>query len=217
MRSILRTGTILTACVMFTTLGCSDDDDATPPADGSGAMDAAAEGEAGAVLADTQVASILNAVDQGEVLEAQEVWTRATLQAVEDYAAKMIQEHSLALQNRATMLASEQLIPEENPITIQLTQTVNQNVERLQALTGPALDRRYIEDQVTMHAAVLQIIDQQLAPSVRNAALASDVATARELVSQHWELATQILATLADAGVGDAGAEDGPSDADAGG
>lgn len=159
----------------------------------------------GGAHTEAEVARILVAVNQGEIDAGNAVQSRATSAAVKDFAAMMISEHGAALQRANLVFQQLAITPVESALSRQLQTESATLVTQLGSLTGPDLDRRYMETQVVVHMGVLAVIDGNLLPNATTAGLRGELATTRTAVQAHLTLAQAVLAALRDAGAPDAG------------
>jgi len=181
----------------------------TDGGDGSTDGSEASLGDA-AILSEAQVLGVLTSANQGEINEGNLAPGRASSPAVLAFAARMVTEHTAAL-NRVTALASSTgLSPVASPTSQALDATSASTVQALTPLSGSVFDVAYIQSQVAAHNTVLNNIDRQLLPSATTDALRSELTTTRAAVAEHLQDAQGIIAGLQDAGAADGAASTGP-------
>lgn len=160
------------------------------------APESAAAPAATGTVSDAQIAAIVlaaNAVDSTAGALAQQKGTNAE---VKTFGQTMVNDHG-AVNKQAVALAGRlNLTPEENPTSQQLTAGGQQNVTALNALSGAAFDRAYIDHEVEYHQTVLDAIDQTLIPNAQNADLKALLQQTRPAVAHHLEMAKGIQAKL---------------------
>ncbi len=69
--------------------------------------------------------------------------------------------------------------------------------DNMKSQTGADFDKSYVEAQVKEHQAVLDAIDQKLAPSATNADLKAYLAAVRPKIAMHLEHAQELQKKLA--------------------
>jgi putative membrane protein len=237
MSTMGRTGLLLVAGAALAAVACSTNNNTSSPADsgldstvdgatsdaGLDAADAALDGgEAGASLTDEQIVGILLAVNEGEIAEAQLAMTNTTNFAVQEFATRMVFDHTTSNQLLAALEADGGLadagtddggpiandagvVATTSAIEQQLVATNQQELTTLTPLMGDAFDLAYANDAVTDHQTVLNLIDTQLTPNAHSPALQSLLVTFRQVIAAHLALSQALVAELGDAGNGDAG------------
>ena len=140
-----------------------------------------------AILSEAQVLGVLASANQGEINEGNLAPGRASSPAVLAFAARMVTEHTAAL-NRVTALASSTgLTPVASPTSQALDAISASTVQALTPLSGSVFDVAYIQSQVAAHNTVLNNIDRQLLPSATTEALRSELTTTRAAVAEHLQ------------------------------
>lgn len=185
--------------------GCDDDDDhddggivrvdarvAVPDA-GRDAGEITAD--AGAPLTEAQSAAVVTAINEGEIAAAMLAETRAEATAVQDFADRMITEHTAAQAMLDAVVATEAVTPAANPVSMRVQMEGMQVVAMLTPLDGAAFDLAYMQSQVTMHSEALTIIDTRLLPG-SNGEFRTFLMTLRAAVAEHLDDAQAILEDL---------------------
>ena len=140
-----------------------------------------------AILSEAQVLGVLGSANQGEINKGNLAPGRASSPAVLAFAARMVTEHTAAL-NRVTALASSTgLTPVASPTSQALDAVSASTVQALTPLSGSVFDVAYIQSQVAAHNTVLNNIDRQLLPSATTEALRSELTTTRAAVAEHLQ------------------------------
>jgi putative membrane protein len=189
------------------------------PLDGSGdaRLDVAVgdgAGDAAARLTDTEVAGVMLEANTGEVGAGQVAATRAAAMPVQDFAQRMINEHSAANRSLSMLLDQQSITPADSPVRRMLGATAHDAVDMLWATPAGSFDRVYMQSQVDMHTMVLTLVDTVLLPSVTNAALRGAVMEMRATVVMHLADARALLASgFGDGGVDGGGGNDAGADA----
>lgn len=223
---------VATAVSCLALAACTDDDNnnGTMDAgrDGSvvtdGGTDATADAKTNdasdatpAVVNDNQIVGLVEAVNAGEVSEAQLAQTKAVNADVIAFAGRMVTEHTQSNSDLATLRQQQSLTSDTSPLQQQVQAAVQQTLTKLQGLQGAAFDSAYMQAQVEAHGQVLTLLDQLLIPAAQNAALKTFLQTTRATVAAHLQAAQALNATLSDGGAGDGGSDADASDGAEGG
>jgi putative membrane protein len=155
------------------------------------ALSACDENSDGA-MSDAEVVAVAMALNSGEVMTSEPAQTRASSQAVRNFAAMMITDHTAANQ-RLTALG---ITPQPNLLSQQLTQAATQLTQSLSTLTGAAFDRAYMDAQLQLHQTALTLLEEELIPEAEAAALRAELELMRTSVIAHLDMATNIRAQL---------------------
>jgi len=143
------------------------------------------------------IAGIVTALNQGEITEGQVAAQRATIPAVQQFALRMVNEHTQALAQAQATFASSGISASSTGTATFLQQQTSQNVATLNATpNGTTFDRQYMQDQVNMHQMALALFDQVLIPSATVAQVQSLLQQQRAAVAEHLVDARAILASL---------------------
>jgi putative membrane protein len=177
------------------------EDDAAAPADTSAAVSAplpppTSPEAATATVTDPQIAAIVVAANAVDSAAGELAKTKGSNQQVKDFGNMMVTDHAGVNRQAVDLVTRLGVTPEQNPTSQSLTQGGEQNVQRLQGLSGAEFDRAYIDNEVQYHQTVLDAIDQTLIPSARNAELRSLLQTVRPAVQAHLDRARQIQGSL---------------------
>lgn len=159
-------------------------------------------GDAGANLSDSQIAGVMRAANAGEVEQGELAVDRAENAEVDTFAMMMVEMHTDANERLDELLSDENLSSASSTVSEQLTMDSMAIIDMLEDESGAAFDLAYMQAQRTVHAAVLEIIDSTLLPSVDNDALRDELEAMRDTVNEHLERAEEILDALSGADAG---------------
>jgi putative membrane protein len=143
-------------------------------------------------LSDAEIYAIEDAANTGEIQMAELAKKTATSQQVKDYAAMMITHHKDANTKLKAIGKKDNITSKDNDTSNKLKSDVSSMMTDLRSKKGKDFDRAYIDDQVTAHRSVLDIVDNQLLPSVKDADLKSHLADVRRKVADHLSKAEDI-------------------------
>ena len=155
----------------------------------AGTFDAAALG----VTTESEVLGVLVDANAGEVTVGGLALTRSRSQAVVDFADTMVTVHTAAGVRVSALALRLGLLLADSPGRTLLRMQASDTHDALMAIGEvPAFERAYLESQVTMHATVLQVIDQ-LAAIAQNTELRSELETMRTDARAHLAHARALL------------------------
>lgn len=162
---------------------------------GSGASTAAEPAPAGA-LTDANIAAIVLAANNADILYGTLASARSANQEVRRFAETTVRDHR-SVNDAATALAAKLgLTPEDNAASLDLRDNAEDKRGTLRELSGLAFDRAYIENEIAYHTKLLATIDDALIPSAQNAELKALLVAVRPAVVSHLEHARQLQASI---------------------
>lgn len=149
-----------------------------------------------AVPNDAQIAAIVVAantvdIDAGKLAEKQ-----AQNQEVQAFAKLMVTDHTGVNKQATALVKKLNVTPEENATSKKLKADGDATITRLKDLKGAAFDKAYIDNEVTYHQAVIDVLDKTLIPNAKNAELKDTLVKVRPAFVAHLEHAKQIQAKL---------------------
>lgn len=154
---------------------------------------------------DPQIAAIVVAANQVDIDAGQLAARAATRPDVRELAALMVTDHTAVNQAAAALVAKLGVTPEASDASRGLIAAGETARAKLAALTGAAFDRAYVDNEVTYHQQVIDVVDATLVPSASNAELKALLVGVRPALAAHLEHARHVQAALAGAPDGHAG------------
>ena len=149
-------------------------------------------------LADGEIATVTQAVNDGEIEHAKLAKTMAKDKQVKAFAAMMTKDHTAANKRQAALVKKAKIEPKDSDLSKRLTDDAMARAETLKGTEkGAAFDKAYIDAQVEMHTAVLSAIDTQLMPGVQSPELKSELEATRTTIEGHLNQAKEIQTALA--------------------
>ena len=146
-------------------------------------------------LDDAQVAAVLQAMNSGEIQQAQLADKQATSSEVKRFAQKMLMAHREMQGSDATLFSRLKLTPRDNTVSNQLKTDAQSELSNLRDETSKNFDRDYIDGQVSAHRHALELIDRMLM-TTRGPELRTDLQNARPKVEDHLRDAERIQQNL---------------------
>jgi putative membrane protein len=146
---------------------------------------------------DAEIAAIVLAANNTDISYAKLAPTRAESQAIKDFAARMLGDHTRVNQLVSDLLTALQLTPEDSKTSLDFRDESATKRDLMRELEGRAFDTTYIANEITYHTKLLGAIDSVLLPAARNAQLKQLMTNMRPAVAAHLAHAQQVRAGLA--------------------
>ena len=151
-------------------------------------------------LSDGEIYAIEDAANTGEIQMAEIARKQATSAQAKNFAAMMLTHHREAENKLKALAKKENLTMKDDDVSNKLKSDVQSMVSDLRTKKGRDFDTTYIDDQVTAHRSVLDIIDNQLLPSAQNPEVKSLVTESRRVVADHLQKAEDIQSKMQSVG-----------------
>lgn len=145
---------------------------------------------------DPQIAAIVVAANQVDIDAGKLAERKAQADDVKAFAQRMVTDHTGVNQAAVDLAHKLSLTPESNPTSESLTQGGEQNIARLEKLSGDAFDKAYIDHEVAYHENVLEALDKVLIPSAQNPQLKALLVKVRPAFVDHLEHAKKLQRSL---------------------
>lgn len=146
-------------------------------------------------LTDEQIAQITDDANSGEIAQAKLAKDKAKDPRVKSFAERMIKHHGEAKDKQAKL----NLKTDSSTTARKLENDATVTLATLKSDPDTSFDRDYINDQVMEHQQVLDTVNNQLLPQVKNADLKSYLTDMKSTVEMHLKAAKDLQAKLAGA------------------
>lgn len=147
----------------------------------------------GVTFTDANIAATASASNQSEIQPSQLALTKTQSEQVRAYAQRMIDDHGRFETQMQALLQQKNIAPADNQFSQQLQQMLPPTMQALQAASGAAFDRLYVEHMVMSHQMTLDALDKALIPSATDPQLKAMLQDqVRPAVAQHLEQAQQL-------------------------
>ncbi|MDF2693143.1 MAG: hypothetical protein K0S65_1526 [Labilithrix sp.] len=150
----------------------------------------------GGVHSDSQILQVLLTLNTGAVERGESAQLKATNDAVKEFAALMIAEHSAANQRLQTLAGEKGIGTDSSDVNEKVKAESAKFAERMAAVSGPAFDRAYVETEIVAHVKGNAVIDHALQPIVVDPELERALADLLRSGALHQEHAQQVLRDL---------------------
>jgi putative membrane protein len=158
-----------------------------------------------APLSQSDALGVLSAVNQAEIAAGQLALKKVPTGPVHEYAQKMVTEHSdndRKARAWSPNTGAAQAIAQK--------QKGQQELARLEPMTGDGFSKAYIAAMVKDHAAALDALDHKLIPAAKDAQVREFLTQTRAHVANHLAMARQLQGGTAGKGTDQKGKRDTP-------
>lgn len=147
-------------------------------------------------ITDAQIAAIVVTANQVDVDAGRLAVTKASNADVRKFGQLMVTDHTGVNKAAAELAAKLNVTPEDNPTSRALKEGGEKNLAKLQALSGAAFDKAYIDHEIAYHQQVIDALDTVLIPGATNDELKALLVKVRPAFVAHLEHAKQTRAGL---------------------
>jgi putative membrane protein len=145
---------------------------------------------------DAQIAAIVVTANQVDIDAGKLAESNAMSADVKAFGRQMVTDHTGVNKQATELVTKLGLTPEDNPTAQSLKAGGADNVKALNAMSGAAFDKAYIDHEVAYHQQVLDAVDKTLIPSAQNAELKALLVKVRPAFVAHLEHAKQVQQSL---------------------
>lgn len=147
-----------------------------------------------AALSDANIAAIVVAANNADILYADLALAKSRDVGVRNFAMMVKKDHQSVNEAATALVTRLKVTPVDNEISFDLRDDAETKRLIFRDLEGFAFDSAYAANEVSYHTTVLGAIDGALLPSARNAELRALIAQVRPAVAAHLEHAKALAA-----------------------
>ena len=122
-------------------------------------------------LSDAEVANVAVTANQIDIDYAAIAKKKSKTESVLQFAATMASDHKGVIDKAVALVTKLNVTPQDNAVSKQLLTDAAKTKKKLNALSGEAFDKAYIDNEVAYHKAVIAAIEGLLIPESENAEL----------------------------------------------
>jgi putative membrane protein len=145
---------------------------------------------------DPQIAGIVVAANQIDVDAGKLAKSRSKNKEVQDFAQRMITDHTAVNKQASALVTKLKVKPEESDTSRSLKAAAKKTMAKLEGLKGAQFDKAYADNEVAYHQQVLDAIDKVLIPSAQNAELKDLITKVRPAIAAHLDHAKMMASSL---------------------
>jgi putative membrane protein len=148
-----------------------------------------------AKLDDPTIVAIFDAANTWDIQTSGIGAKKATTKEIRDLAAMMVRDHS-NVRKQGRDLAKKLGVTPTPPKDFAMAKDHDVAMKKLEAASGPAFDRVYLEHEVAYHKAVIDAVTTTLLPAIQNAELKDLVVKVAPAFKAHMDAAQNLLNKL---------------------
>jgi putative membrane protein len=157
---------------------------------------AATRGKATPALTDANIAAIVVAANTIDIDNAHVALEKSSNESVKAFAQQMVTDHT-SVNEKATALATRlSLTPRPNGTSRSLLSSSKAKRARLARLAGAAFDKAYLDNEITYHQAVIDMLRDKLVPGAENTELKDLLTSVQPAFDAHLAHAKETRAAL---------------------
>jgi putative membrane protein len=147
-------------------------------------------------VTDAQIASIVVTANQVDIDAGKVAAAKSANADVKKFAQLMVTDHTGVNKSATDLVTKLKVTPEDNETSQALKAGGSANLTALNALSGDAFDKAYVDHEVAYHQQVLDAVDKTLIPSAKNAELKALLVKVRPAFVAHLEHARHLQSAL---------------------
>ena len=147
-------------------------------------------------ITDAQIAAIVVAANQVDIDAGKVAEGKASGAQVKAFGKQMVTDHTGVNKQAVELVTRLKVTPEDNATAQSLKSGGADNIRHLNALSGAAFDRAYVNHEVAYHEQVLDALDKTLVPGAQNADLKALLVKVRPAFAAHLQHAKDLQASL---------------------
>lgn len=191
----LRSAAVLSLLVPVLLVGSSAcKNEETPPPQAPQTTAGSATGTTTSGVGDTFGA--LRAIHTAEVDLGTMAQKKATDPRVRAFATRVVEDHRTRMKKDDKIMTGLGISPTDNPVSQQIKASADQEMARLEALSGTDFDRAYIDEQIKYYRSAIDTFDKDLLPNVRDPQIKAQVEQARAKANDHLKEAQDLRLAL---------------------
>ncbi len=122
-------------------------------------------------LSDPEVASVAVVANQIDIDYAQIALKKSKNQEVIDFASTMAEDHKAIIGQAVALAKKLGVVPKDNAVSQSLLDGAEKTKKELKKVSKKQFDRKYIDNEVAYHKAVIAAVKDLLIPETENAEL----------------------------------------------
>lgn len=148
-------------------------------------------------LTDAEIASVAVTANQIDIDYAKIAMKKSKSQQVIDFAKTMAKDHGAVIDQAVALVTKLGVTPKDNSTSQSLNAQAVKERKALNAKSGKAFDKAYVDNEVAYHTAVIHAVESVLIPNASNKQLHDLLVSAVPLFKAHLEHAKMLQQSLA--------------------
>jgi putative membrane protein len=147
-------------------------------------------------LTDPEIASIAVTANQVDIDYAKIAEKKSTNAEVKKFAQTMARDHQSVIDQAVALVTKLSVTPKDNATSKSLKAGETKTAKMLNAKSGKAFDKAYVDNEVAYHSAVIETVENVLIPGATNSELKALLQSAVPLFKAHLAHAQMIQKSL---------------------
>jgi putative membrane protein len=145
---------------------------------------------------DPQIAHIVVTANQVDIDAGRLAEKKGSTEDVRKFGSQMVADHTAVNKQAIELVKKLKVTPQANETSASLKKGGEENIAKLQKLSGKTFDKAYVDQEVAYHQAVIDAVDKTLLPSARNEELKALIQQVRPALVQHRDHARHLQSQL---------------------
>ncbi|MGN6399729.1 MAG: DUF4142 domain-containing protein [Flavisolibacter sp.] len=147
-------------------------------------------------LSDAEIASVAVVANQIDIDAAELAQKKSKNADVLNFAKTMISDHQSVINQASALVKKLGVTPRNNALSKQLQSGAEKTKKALNAKSGTAFDKAYVDNEVAYHKAVIATVENVLIPQAQNGELKSLLQSVLPVLKTHLEHAEMMQKNL---------------------
>jgi putative membrane protein len=143
-------------------------------------------------LTDPEIASVAVVANQVDINAGKLAKSKSKDKEVLNFANTMINDHQSVIAQATALVKKLKVTPKDNAVSKKLMADANKTKRMLNAKSGKAFDKAYIDNEVAYHKAVISTVEGVLIPQAQNAELKQLLQNVLPTLRTHLEHAEMV-------------------------
>ena len=146
-----------------------------------------------AELNDLEIAHVAYTADNIDIRYAHLALAISTNPAIHEFANTMIRDHTAVNEQALALLEKLKAQPQDNFLSQDLLKGADKLVDEMSKLRGAAFDKRYAENELGYHKAVIDLVENAFIPNIENGEVKALFEAGLEIFKAHEGHAAMIV------------------------
>ena len=155
-----------------------------------------AQAKSPADLNDLEIAHVAYVADNIDIRYAHLALAISNDPDIRNFAETMIRDHTAINEQALALLAKLKAAPQDNFLSQSLQANSETVVDELSKLRGAEFDKRYAENELAYHKAVIDLVENSFIPNIENADVKALFETGLGIFEAHEDLATTTVGAV---------------------
>lgn len=147
-------------------------------------------------LADDEIASVAVVANQNDIDFAKIAQTKSKNADIQKFAQTMAADHQSVIDQAVALVTKLKVTPKDNAVSKKMAADTKKTEKMLNAKSGNAFDKAYIDNEVAYHKAVISAVENVLIPQAQNGELKALLQAVVPTLKTHLEHAEMVQSHL---------------------